>query len=83
MFRIRDLPIQRTIVAIIMIVSGAALFLASAELIVYDFVKSRRDIVANTAAAARLTVRSGIGKTHGVVARSRSNRQQSDTSTGA
>jgi sensor histidine kinase regulating citrate/malate metabolism len=54
MLSLRNLPIQKRIVAIIMIVSCGALVLVSGELIAYDYLKSRSDLVSATASAARI-----------------------------
>jgi signal transduction histidine kinase len=49
-----DLPIPKKIVAISMIISSAALLLASAALIAYDFAAARRDLRASTTVSARI-----------------------------
>jgi signal transduction histidine kinase len=50
----RDLPIPRKIVALIMIISGSALLLASSALIAYDFITARRDLRVRAAVFARI-----------------------------
>ena len=54
MTSIRDLPIRQKIVAIIMIVSAAALILASSVLVTYDFITARSDLRASAATLARI-----------------------------
>ncbi len=49
-----DVPIQRKIVAIIMIVTVAALLMASAQLLGYDFIQARRDLLNATTGTARI-----------------------------
>ena len=54
MTSIRDLPIRQKLVAIIMIISAAALILASGVLITYDFITSRQDLRISTTTMARI-----------------------------
>src|SRR6266516_1461676 len=51
---IRDLPIRKKIVTIIMIVSAAVLLLAGAGLITYDFVTARQDLRMRAVTFARI-----------------------------
>jgi signal transduction histidine kinase len=50
----RNLSIPKKIVAIIMIISGAALLLASAALIAYDFTSARQELKASSTVFARI-----------------------------
>ena len=54
MISFRKLSIPKKIVAIIMVISGAALLLASATLIAYDFTAARRDLRASATVFARI-----------------------------
>src|SRR5215813_9145279 len=54
MISFRNLSIPNKIVAIIMIISGAALLLTSGSLIAYDFNAARRDLITNATAFARI-----------------------------
>jgi signal transduction histidine kinase len=54
MISFRNLSIPRKIVAIIMVISGAALLLASASLIAYDFTAARRDLRASATVLAHI-----------------------------
>src|SRR5437867_12796981 len=54
MTSIRDLPIRRKIVAIIMIISAAVLLMASAGLITYDFLTARQDLLSSATTLARI-----------------------------
>ena len=54
MISLRKLSIPKKIVAIAMIISAAALLLASAALIGYDYVAARRELRASTTTSARI-----------------------------
>src|SRR3989442_1158086 len=54
MISLRKLSIPKRIVAIAMIISAAALLLASAALIGYDYVAARRELRASTTTSARI-----------------------------
>src|SRR5215813_11422669 len=54
MISFRNLSIPRKIVAIIMVISGSALLLASAALIAYDFSAARRDLRASATVFSRI-----------------------------
>src|SRR5437016_11744243 len=54
MISLRKLSIPKKIVAIAMIISAAALLLASAALIGYDYVAARRELRASTTPSARV-----------------------------
>jgi signal transduction histidine kinase len=54
MISIRNLSIPNKIVAIITIISAAALLLASGAVIAYDFIAARRDLRASTEIVARI-----------------------------
>jgi hypothetical protein len=51
---LRRLPIPKKIVAVTMIISTAALLLAGAALIAYDYVAARKDLKTGTMTFARI-----------------------------